>query len=196
MKDLKEILEASISSNKLDESSILADVEDTLSLSDNDLRKEAIKKFIKDNYEHSYTVGPAYKISNKPNKDGKFEVSSKSGLIRINRKSRNKLTSITNGDFVWTKVDGGFDISWMPNLETLEGMPKEIGGALWMNQCPNVRSLDGFPEKVGTKDKGSMIYIARTGTPKYFSKADVMKVCKEPADGFIDAGDGDWVKIK
>ena len=60
-----------------------------------------------------------------------------------------------------------------------------------MHRCPKLKSLDGFPEKVGTKDRGPMIYIAigRTGTPKFFKKADVMKVCKEPADGYIDDSD-------
>ena len=66
----------------------------------------------------------------------------------------------------------------MSNLETLEGMPKEVGGSLWMTHCPSVRSLDGFPEKVGTKDKGSMIYIGRTGIPRFFKKADVKAMCQ------------------
>lgn len=168
----------------INEASIL-DIDDTLSVTSDDLRREAVKKFIKEYYD---VVAPGAKISAKPNKDDKFEVSAR-GLTRIKHDKKKELTSITNGDFVWTKVDGGFDISYMPNLETLEGMPKEIGGSLWMNSCPKLKSLDGFPEKVGTKDKGSMIYIMRTGTPKFFKKADVMKVCKKPADGFIHDAD-------
>lgn len=175
MKDLKDILlEASI-----------LDIDDTLSVSSDDLRREAVKKFIKDNYD---VAAPGAKISAAPNKDDKFEVSAR-GLARIKYNKKNDLTTLTNGDFIWTKVDGGFDISWMDNLEKLEGMPKEIGGSLWMNHCPKLKSLDGFPEKVGTKDKGAMIYIGRTGTPRFFKKADVMKVCKKPADGFIDDAD-------
>ena len=175
MKDLKDILlEASI-----------LDIDDTLSVSSNDIRREAVKKFIKDNYD---IAAPGAKISAKPNKDDKFEVSAR-GLTRIKYDKIKELTSITNGDFVWTKVDGGFDISYMDNLETLEGMAREIGGSLWMNSCPKLKSLDGFPEKVGTKDRGPMIYIMRTGTPKFFKKADVMKVCKEPAGGYIIAED-------
>ena len=185
MKDLKEILEASILDNAISEASLL-DIDDTLSVTNDDLRREAIKKFLKEYYG---VVAPGERISRKPNKDGKFEVSAKNSLIRIKLDKRKELTSITNGDFVWTKVDGGFDISYMDNLETLEGMPREIGGSLWMHRCPKLKSLDGFPEKVGTKDKGAMIYIGQTGTPKFFKKADVMKVCKEPADGFIDDTD-------
>ena len=175
MKNLKDILlEASI-----------LDIDDTLSVSSDDLRREAVKKFIKDNYNDA---GASIKISVKPNKDDKFEVSTR-GFVRIKPDKKEELTSITNGDFVWTYVAGGFDISWMDNLETLEGMPKEIGGSLWMNNCPKLKSLDGFPEKVGTKDRGSMIYIGRTGTPRFFKKVDVMKVCKKPADGYIDDAD-------
>ena len=172
-------------STTLTEASLLDEIDDTLSVSSNDLRREAVKKFIKDNYD---VAAPGAKISTTPNKDDKFEVSAK-GLVRIKYNKKNDLTTLTNGDFVWTKVDRGFDISYMSNLETLEGMPKEVGGSLWMTHCPSVRSLDGFPEKVGTKDKGSMIYIGRTGIPRFFKKADVKKVCKEPADGFIDDTD-------
>ena len=185
MRDLKEILlEASVLDNAISEASLL-DIDDTLSVTSDDIRREAVKKFLKEYYD---IAAPGAKISYKPNKDDKLEVSAR-GLVRIKYDKRKELTSITNGDFVWTKVDGGFDISYMDNLETLEGMPREIGGSLWMNHCPKLKSLDGFPEKIGTKDKGSMIYIGRTGTPKFFKKADVMKVCKEPADGFIDDAD-------
>ena len=185
MKDLKDILlEASILDNAISEASLL-DIDDTLSVTDDDLRKDAIKKFLKEYYD---VTAPGAKISAAPNKDDKFDVSAK-GLVRIKYDKKNDLTSLTNGDFVWTKVDRGFDISYMSNLETLEGMPREIGGSLYMHSCPKLKSLDGFPEKVGTKVVGSMIYIGRTGTPKFFKKADVMKVCKEPADGFIDDAD-------
>jgi hypothetical protein len=175
MKTLKSVLEASL----------LDEIDDTLSVSSDDLRREAVKKFIKEYYD---VANGGAKISAKPNKDDKFEVSAR-GLTRIKYNKRKELTSITNGDFVWTYVTGGFDISYMDNLETLEGMPREIGDSLYLQNCPKLKSLDGFPEKVGTKDKGSMIYIGRTGTPKFFKKADVMKVCKEPADGFIDDAD-------
>ena len=151
---------------ELYEASLLVEIDDTLSVSSDDLRREAVKKFIKEYYD---VAAPGAKISATPNKDDKFEVSAK-GLARIKYDKKNDLTSLTNGDFIWTKVGRGFDISYMSNLETLEGMPREVGGSLWMNHCPRVRLLDGFPEKVGTKDKGSMIYIGRTGTPRFFSR--------------------------
>lgn len=173
MKTLKYILEVSL----------LGDIDDTLADGDVAVPRVLIQKFLEENYTGKFT------ISKKPNKDGKFEVSALNSLIRIKPDKRKELTSITNGDFVWTYVASGFDISHMPNLETLEGMPREIGGSLWLNNCPKLKSLDGFPEKVGTKDKGAMIYIGRTGTPKFFKKDDVMKVCKKPADGFIHDAD-------
>lgn len=186
MRNLKDICNVNIpnSLHSLLEASIL-DIDNTLSVSSDDLRREAVKKFIKDYYD---VAAPGVKISVKPNKDDKFEVSAR-GLARIKYDKKNDLTTLTNGDFIWIKVDRGFDISYMSNLETLEGMPREVGGSLWMNNCPKLKSLDGFPEKVGTKDKGAMIYIGRTGTPRFFKKTDVIKVCKEPADGFIDDAD-------
>ena len=71
MKDLKEILlEASILDNAISEASLL-DIDNTLSVSSDDIRKEAIKKFLKEYYE---ITGLAYKLSDKPNKDGLYEV--------------------------------------------------------------------------------------------------------------------------
>lgn len=160
------------------EASLLDEIEDTLSVTSDDLRRKAVEKFIEDNY----LVARGVKISATPNKDDKFEVSVR-GLVRVNPYKKKELTSLTNGDFVWKKIDGYFDMSWMDNLETLEGMPREIGGSLYMNNCPKLKSLDGFPKSVGKKDSGSMIYINRTGTPKFFTADDVKKVCKHPCYG-------------
>ena len=168
MRDLKDILlEASI-----------LDIDDTLSVTGDDIRKEAIKKFLKKYYE---ITGLAYKLSDKPNKDDKFEVSAKN-MVRIRPGKRKLLTRLTNGDFIWTDVGGKFDISYMDNLETLEGAPKNVGGSLYLQECPKLKSLDGFPESVGKKERGSMIYINRTGTPKFITADDVKKVCKHPAE--------------
>ena len=126
MKTIIELCNVNIpnSLHSLYEASILDEIDDTLS--SNDLRRKAVKKFIKEYYD---VATPGAKISATPNEDDKFEVSAK-GLARIKHDKRKELTSLTNGDFVWTKVDGGFDISYMDNLETLEGMPREIGGSL------------------------------------------------------------------
>ena len=109
MKNIIDICNANIpnSLHSLYEASLLDEIDDTLSVSSNDLRREAVKKFIKDNYD---VAAPGAKISATPNKDDKFEVSAK-GLARIKYNKKNDLTTLTNGDFVWTKVGRGFDIS-------------------------------------------------------------------------------------
>ena len=169
MRNLKDILL---------EASLLDEIDDTLSVSSNDLRREAVKKFIKEYYD---VAAPGVKISATPNKDDKFEVSAKR-MVRIKHSKRGDLTKLTNGDFVWTEVDDKFDISYMINLETLEGAPKYVGGTLFLQECSKLKSLEGFPESVGKKERGAMIYINRTGNPKFFTADDVKKVCKHPAE--------------
>lgn len=181
MKDLKDILlEAS-----------LLDIDDTLSVTSDDIRRKAVEKFIKDNYN---VVAPGAKISAKPNKDDKFEVSAK-GMVRIRHDKKRDLTSLTNGDFIWTEIGGKFDISYMDNLETLKGAPKDVGGSLYLQNCPKLKSLEGFPESIGKKERGSMIYINRTGTPKFFTTDDVKKVCKHPADGGFSIYTSDYGEL-
>ena len=83
------------------------------SISDSDIN--AIELFLQSNYSKS-----KFDISKKPNKDGKYEVSSKD-YIHINNKD---LTSLTNGMFVWKNV-GGLDFSNCHKLMTLDGIPEE-----------------------------------------------------------------------
>ena len=61
--------------------------------------KDQIKQFLKDNFADS-----SYKISDKPNTDGKFEVSS-TGIVKV---KNYKITSLTNGLFIWTNVKRDF----------------------------------------------------------------------------------------
>ena len=72
---------------ELYEASLLDEIDDTLSVSSDDLRREAVKKFIKDNYD---VAAPGAKISATPNKDDKFEVSAR-GLARIKYDKKNFL---------------------------------------------------------------------------------------------------------
>ena len=75
MRNLKDILL---------EASLLDEIDDTLSVSSNDLRREAVKKFIKEYYD---VAAPGVKISATPNKDDKFEVSAKR-MVRIKHSKR------------------------------------------------------------------------------------------------------------
>ena len=36
-----------------------------------------------------------------------------------------------------------------PNLESLEGCPKEVETCIWISDCPNLESLEGCPKEVG-----------------------------------------------
>ena len=74
MKSLKEYIRDINISTTLTEASLLDEIDNTLSVSSNDLRREAVKKFIKEYYD---VAAPGAKISATPNKDDKFEVSAK-----------------------------------------------------------------------------------------------------------------------
>ena len=123
--------------------------------------KDEIKAFLIENYKG------LMKISNFPNKDGKYEVSS---TTDIEVKNVN-ITSLTNGMFIWTVVGGSFycndcyslkSLEGAPkkvkkdfycpdcnSLKSLEGAPKEVGGGFFCYNCNSLKSLEGAPEKVG-----------------------------------------------
>ena len=101
--------------------------------------KDEIKAFLKANYRGSI------KISRGSNQNGKYEVSSTKDIIVKNR----NITSLTNGMFIWTTVDGSFDCMNCNSLESLEGAPKEVGGQFYCFSCLSLTSLKYAPEKVG-----------------------------------------------
>ena len=104
----------------------LFDIDDNIDKIDKDIEKQ-IKEFLNNNF----TISSKYKISKKPNKDGKFEVLSK-GNIEV----KNKLiTSLTNGSFIWTSIKGDFICSNCKSLTSLEGAPKEVGGVFCCAAC-------------------------------------------------------------
>ena len=105
----------------------------------NKIIKDEIKSFLKANYNG------AIEISKEPNADGKYEVSS---VTYIEVKNRN-ITSLTNGMFIWTNVDGSFYCSRCKSLKSLEGAPKEVRGGFRCTGCGSLTSLKGAPEKVG-----------------------------------------------
>ena len=93
------------------------DVEDNIDNIDESI-KEQIKKFLKDNFDGASLC----KISRKPNKDGKYEVFSNKNIKVKNY----KITSLTNGLFIWTTVDGDFDCSDCKYLKSLKGAQKKL----------------------------------------------------------------------
>ena len=101
--------------------------------------KDEIKLFLKENYDG------LIKISKKPNAVGKYEVSSTKNI----RVKNYNMTSLTNGMFIWTTVDGYFDCNYCRSLKSLEGAPKEVGKGFRCSNCNSLKSLEGAPEKVG-----------------------------------------------
>ena len=116
------------------------DIEDNIDNVDESI-KYRIKQFLNDNFKNA----SKFKISEKPNKDGKFEVSSNSDVIVKNK----QITSLTNGSFIWTNIKGNFNCSECNLLTSLEGAPKKVGGSFFCDQCNILTSLEGAPEKVG-----------------------------------------------
>ena len=119
------------------------DIEDNIDNIDESI-KEQIKQFLKDNFNGASLC----KISDKPNKDGKYEVSSKGDVVVVKKKS---ITSLTNGLFIWTTVDKDFKCAFCDLLTSLEGAPKNVGGTFNCIYCNSLTSLKGSPEKVGGK---------------------------------------------
>ena len=191
MKTLKNILESSVLDNAISEASLL-DIDNTLSVTSDDIRKEDVKKFIEENYKDV-----KFTISNTPNKDGKFEVSSVEDVILKNY----KLQYLTNDDFVWKKVNGDFRCSFSSivslkgspelvwgsfscsgcrKLTSLEGAPKETYENFMCEECEKLTSLKGAPEKVGENFHCSNCknLISLKGAPKKVGGSFWCKNCK------------------
>ena len=116
------------------------DIEDNIDNMDESIREE-IKHFLKDNFKTNST----YQISKKPNKDGKFEVSS-NGYIEVKNED---ITSLTNGLFIWTNIQGNFICSDCESLISLEGAPEKVDGDFFCNDCNSLTTLEGAPKEVG-----------------------------------------------
>ena len=118
----------------------ILDVEDNIDNMDESI-KDQIKQFLNNNFKNASKC----KISEKPNKDGKFEVWSNGGIEVKNP----QITSLTNGLFIWTNIKEYFFCIYCNLLKTLKGAPKEVGGSFMCHNCTSLTSLEGAPEKVG-----------------------------------------------
>ena len=105
------------------------DIEDNID-NVNESIKDQIKQFLNDNFKNASKC----KISEKPNKEGKFEVSSNRDIEVKNQ----QITSLTNGSFIWTNIKGDFSCDDCNSLKSLEGAPKEVGGDFKCNNCKNI----------------------------------------------------------
>lgn len=99
-----------------------------------------IRRFINENYDFD-----SIKISDKPNKDGKYEVNA-FGDVEVKNLS---ISSLTNGMFVWGTVKGSFRCHFCTELETLEGCPSSVDDEFTCENAISLKSLNGAPKKVG-----------------------------------------------
>jgi hypothetical protein len=136
MKDLKTLLEGSL----------LDDIDNILDNGDREIIKIEIRNFIKDNYKPCNIT-----ISDKSNKDGKYEVSCKESVSISNK----DIISLTNGLFIWKYVKHDFDCRFCNSLVSLEGAPETIGRSFYFGCCKKLKSLDGFPKKIGFFSKNN-----------------------------------------
>ena len=118
----------------------LFDIDDNIDNMDESI-KDQINQFLNDNF----TNASKCKISEKPNRDGKYEISSNGDVVVKNK----SITSLTNGLFIWTNVKYSFDCSNCNLLTSLEGAPEEIGRDFNCFGCHSLKSLEGAPKEVG-----------------------------------------------
>ena len=104
--------------------SLLDDIDKTIA-SGSDAIKVQVKKFIEENY-----IGK-FKISDKPNKDGLFEVYGLTNIELINK----TITSLTNNLFVWNNAKGDFSCAYCMSLKSINGAPKKVNGNFSCLNC-------------------------------------------------------------
>lgn len=180
MKDLKQYIEESL-------------LDDFDTLTNNMDPRDEIKQFLKNNYLNSPSK---FVISKEPNEKGLYEVKCNESMIKVSK----NFTCVTNGMFEFVnrpqkKIK--FYCGWGGNLESLEGLPKEIeylqimhapmrslkdikgwpdkieDFTLW--SCPNLVSLEGGPKYVEDR-----IRVEACG--KIFTKDEVEKYIKLEPD--------------
>ena len=118
-------------------------LDDELVEKTDNLIRDEILAFLVKNYKGSY------KISEKPNKDDLYEVSSDSVVEVINK----NIISLTNGMFIWAIVDGGFYCNNCKFLKSLEGAPKKVDGDFYCNKCANQFTEDDVKKISNVKGK-------------------------------------------
>lgn len=138
--------------------SILGDIENTLSVSDNDLATELITNWINDNWliQGNLTI----KL------EGKTWIVDCDGNVKWPKTGK-----ITNGMFAWGNVTGDFiynvidtEVQKAKSFVGL-GLPRFVGGELNLHGFKHIVNLEGLPDAVG-----SLIIIG-------FTKLNSLKGC-------------------
>ena len=123
--------------------SILSDIEDTLSVSDDDLAAELITNWIKENWRVDGKLTIKF--------EGNTRVVDCSGNVRYPQTGK-----ITNDMFVWGNVMGDFVFNTLDTdtnkVKTFIGLglPRFVGGTLNLHSFTNVTNLEGLPDNVGS----------------------------------------------
>ena len=145
--------------------SILSDMETTIESGDRTIINIIIQKFLSENYKFDILKKQPkptdYNISSKPNKDGKYEVSTRK-IIKLNEDA----SSITNNLFVFT-TSGHFSCVNCNKLKSLEGAPRVVDGEFNCSGCINLESLEGAPDTVHNFNCSNCINLkSLKGAPK------------------------------
>lgn len=161
MKTLKEILEDSV-----------LDTEGTLKDGDRFAAETEFNKMFSCSISKPATM--SYTISNKPNRDGKYEIRvkvKKEGALCINNKYFNETgaNTLEAKYFILKRVDGKMEISTCPIIN-LKGSPEIVNGDYRVAYCSNLQSYEGIPKKVTNR-------ISFSENGKYFSRYEIEKVC-------------------
>ena len=123
--------------------SVLSDIEDTLSVSDDDLAVELITNWINDNWRVDGKLTIKF--------EGNTRVVDCSGNVRYPKTGK-----ITNDMFVWGNVMGDFVFNALDTdtnkVKTFIGLglPRFVGGTLNLHSFTNVTNLEGLPDNVGS----------------------------------------------
>ena len=142
---------------------LLDDMEDVLNDTNVDIAKSLIIPFIKENYSMTGDIEIVQQ-------DDKFVVNILSNINRAYLALKPKKSEITNGKFIFGKVDGDVDFSFN-DIKTLEGAPTfvkgdytiygckqltefdiqidVVGGVFQCKACPKLKTLKGAPKKCG-----------------------------------------------
>lgn len=127
-----------------------------------DTDRENIVKFLKENYNGNFN------ISNQPNKDGKFEVSSEGDVKFTNH----KLKYLTNDLFEFTVIKGNFECDYCRSLKSLKGSPRIVGKNFDCSYCPSLETINDAPEEVGLSFSCNNCRLLKSleGAPKEVGK--------------------------
>ena len=152
--------------------SVLSDIEDTLSVSNDDLAAELITNWIKENWHVDGELTVKF--------EGNTRVVDCSGNVDNPRTGK-----ITNGLFIWGNITGDFIYS-VVETETQKktksllelGLPRNVGGSFILANFKKVTTLEGCPLECGDfRIKGFTKLTSLKGCPKIVKSHFVIAQC-------------------